>query len=186
MIPVVSFGHRSRVGKDTCAGFLNTELRMLGTKTVHVSFASKLKEVCYDLYSWDGMKRAIHYENIPADRQKKLPTIGKTPVEIWVEVGNKLREVYLLTWVQAALRGQMNAEVVIVSDVRYPNEIEAIRLLGGKIYKVTNSRAPILDTVADRALQDLPDTDWDGILVNEGTLAELHTQIRILAGQVRA
>lgn len=185
MIPVIGFGHRSRVGKDTCAGFLNTELRMLGIKTVHVSFASKLKEVCYDLYSWAGLKRAVHYENCPADRQKLLPAIGKTPVTIWVEVGNKMRDVYPLTWVQAALRGQVNAQVVIVSDVRYQNELDAIREMGGLVYKITNSRAPFLDTVADNALQDLPDDKWDGVIANEGTLAELHSQIRLLAGKVR-
>jgi len=185
MIPVVGFGHRSRVGKDTCAKFLNTELRMLGISTVHVSFASKLKEVCFDLYGWAGLKRAIHYENCPADRQIVLPALNKTPVQIWVEVGNKLRDVYPLTWVQAALRGQTNVKVVIVSDVRYQNEVDAIRDLGGKVYKVKNSRAVVLDTIADNALQEVPDDGWDGIIENEGTIADLHSQMRVLSGQVR-
>jgi hypothetical protein len=185
MIPIIGFGHRSRVGKDTCAGFLNTELRMLGTKTVHISFASKLKEVCYDVYGWAGMKRAIHYETNPADRQIKLPELGKTPVEIWVEVGNKLREVYDKTWIQAALRGQQNTQVVIVSDVRYPNELDVIHALGGKVFKVSNSRATVLDTVADNALEGCDINLWDGVIANEGTLAELHTEMRALAVMVR-
>lgn len=183
MTPIIGFGHRSRVGKDTATGFLNTELRMLGVKALHISFASKLKEISYDLYSWAGMKRPIHYESHPADRQIKLPELGLTPVEVWVAVGNKLREVYPETWVQCALRGQQNAECIIVSDVRYPNEVAAIRSLSGKIYKISRRNVPILDTVTDNALDNF--MGWDGIIVNDGTLAELHTEIRALAVLIR-
>jgi hypothetical protein len=179
MRPIIGFGHRSRVGKDTCSKFLNTELRMAGIKTAHVSFAWKLKEVCHDLYGWAGMKPPIHYENFPADRQIKLPAIGKTPVEIWVEVGNKLREVYPLTWIQVALRGQKNVDVVIVSDVRYQNEVDAIREIGGVVYKVVKPDAPVLDTVADNALEGY--TGWDGVIENIGTLNDLYPKVKAIA-----
>jgi hypothetical protein len=179
MRPIIGFGHRSRVGKDTCSKFLNTELRMAGIKTAHVSFAWKLKEVCYDLYAWAGLKKPIHYENFPADRQIKLPHLNMTPVEIWVAVGNKLREVYARTWIDAALRGQQNVDVVIVSDVRYQNEIDAIKELGGVNYKVIKPDAPILDTVADNALEGF--TGWDGIIENVGTLNELYPKVKELS-----
>lgn len=185
MTPIIGFGHRSRVGKDTASGFLNTELRIMGIKTIHVSFAAKLKETCYDVYGWSGIKRAIHYEEHPEDRQKIIPELGMTPVELWVKVGNKLREVYDKTWIKAALCGQQNTQVVIVSDVRYPNEVDVIHGLGGLVFRIKNSRAPILDTVADNALEGCTGETWDGTIENEGSLADLHLQIRLLAEQVR-
>lgn len=183
MVPIIGFGHRSRVGKDTAAKFLNTELRIAGIRTVHVGFADKLKEVTLDLYSWAGMKRKQHYEDYPADRQKILPELGMTPVEIWVATGNKLREVYDKTWIKVALLGQQNTQVIVVSDVRYPNEVDVIHGLGGLVFRIKNSRAPILDTVADNALEG--SDVFDGTIENEGALADLHSQMVTLAEQVR-
>lgn len=183
MIPIIGFGHRSRVGKDTASKFLNTELRIAGIKTVHVGFADKLKEVTFDLYSWAGMRRKQHYEEHPADRQKIIPELGKTPVELWVAIGNKLREVYDQTWIKVALLGQQNTQVIIVSDVRYPNEVATIHGLGGLVFRIKNSRAPILDTVADNALEG--SNVFDGTIENDGTLADLHNLMVTLAEQVR-
>lgn len=183
MIPAIGFGHRSRVGKDTASKFLNTELRLAGVKTVHVSFAWKLKEICYDLYGWAGLKQPIHYENFPADRQIKLPILGLTPVEIWVAVGNKLREVYPKTWIDLALRGNKNAEFVIVSDVRYQNEVEAIKELGGRVYKIVRPDAAVLDTVADNALENF--TGWDALIENNGTQESLYEKIKTMAKAVK-
>ncbi len=185
MTPIIGFGHRSRVGKDTCSKFLNTELRIMGVKTVHVGFADKLKETCFDLYGWAGMKRKQHYEDHPIDRNIILPLLGKTPLQIWVEVGNKLREVYAQTWIQAALRGQQNTQVVIVSDVRYPNEVEAIKKLNGLVFKVIRPDVPVLDTIADNALEGCDPLIWNGIIRNDTSLADLHQQMRTLAEQVR-
>lgn len=178
---IIGFGHKSRVGKDTAVKFLMTYFRTNGVSCEHLSFATLLKLTTYTLYAWDGMQPPVHYENVPEDRNKKLPTIGKTPVELWIEVGNKLREVYPDTWIKPAitLANTSKCQVVLFSDVRFPNEMNEILESGGKVYKITNSRSPILDSKSDRALDDW--TRWDGVIENEGTLKDYYEQIIALA-----
>lgn len=175
---IIGFGHHSRVGKDTSAKFLNTILRaQYKINAIHVSFAWKLKEVCFQLFGWAGHKPPIHYENFPEDRTRVLQAIGKTPLQLWIEVGNKLREVYDNVWVDFALQGQpLTADVIIISDVRFPNEINRIYELGGMCFKVTRSGVPLLDSPSDKALDNW--TNWTGVLQNEGTQAELHKLVQ--------
>lgn len=184
MSTVVAFGHRSRVGKDTCVKYLSTILSTQGYKVQHIAFATALKDTCFQLYGWAGLKRAIHYENHPEDRQVILPLIGKTPVQIWVEVGNALRGVYENTWVDLALKTQYKSDFILFSDLRYPNEIVAVEAAGGYHFKVNNSRATVLDTVADNALQGY--ADWFGYIMNEGTLHDLNVSIEKLAADLIA
>lgn len=180
MPKLIGFGHRSRVGKDTASKFLNTILRsQYKINSVHVSFAFKLKDVCHQLFGWAGHKPPIHYENFPEDRTKILPAIGKTPLELWIEVGNKLRDVYDNVWVDFCLQGQpLTADVVIISDVRFPNEISRIYELGGVCFKVTRDAAPILESKSDAALDDW--TNWTGHIQNNGTQADLHRIVQEL------
>lgn len=182
MPTIVAFGHRSAVGKDTSVKFLSTLLSTRGKKVQHVSFAAPLKEVCFTLYGWAGLKRGVHYENHREDRDKVIPHLNMTPVEIWVAVGNKLREVYEPTWIDLTLRTQYKADFLFISDLRYPNEIAAVQELGGYYYKVNNTRAPIRDTTADNALQGF--ADWYGCVFNEKSLDDLNTAMGELANDL--
>lgn len=179
---VIGFGHKSRVGKDTCTKFLVTLLRMGKVNVQHISFAKKLKEVCHDLYGWAGLKDATHYENYPEDRYRILPAIGKSPLTIWVEVGNAIRGVYSETWVKAALLSA-TADVVVVSDVRFPNEVDVIlEQPGGRVYKVVNDKAPMLDTESDKALDSFE--GWTGVFENNGTMNDLYNKIEAFSVEI--
>lgn len=182
---IVAFGHRSRVGKDTCGKFLDSALRTAGIRAKRVSFAAKLKEVSYIAYSWAGLRQGAYYETEEGAkaRQVKLPALGLTPVEVWVEVGNKFREIFMDTWLNATLLADYpNIDVIIITDLRFPNEGDKIVDLGGWPNKVTNSRAPVLDTVSDKALEGW--TGWWGTLNNEGTLQDLNALTDDLAAKV--
>jgi hypothetical protein len=182
MSTIVAFGHRSAVGKDTSVKFLSTLLSTKGKKVQHRSFAAPLKEVCHTLYGWAGLKAGIHYENHREDRDIKIPFLNMTPVEIWVEVGNKLRDVYERTWIDLTLRTPAKADFLFISDLRYENEVTAIQELGGLCLKVNNSRAPIRDTSADNALQGF--AYWHGHVFNEMSLNDLNTAMGELANDL--
>lgn len=175
----VAFGHRSAIGKDTSVKFLSTLLSTKGKKVQHVSFAAPLKEICFTLYGWAGLKRGIHYETHREDRDIKIPHLNMTPVEIWVAVGNKLRDVYEPTWIDLTLRTPYKADFVFISDLRYPNEATAVEQLGGYHYKVNNTRAPIRNTKADEALAGY--SGWYGHVFNEKSLDDLNTAMGSLA-----
>src|SRR5690606_20586650 len=140
-----------------------------------------LKAECHRLYGWAGLEDGEFYERNPEYRDVPLPAIGKTPVEIWIEVGNKLREVYRDTWVKPVVSLIGDREVVLISDVRYPNEVNTIRHSGGCVVKVTRAEAPVRNSVSDNALEGWD--QWDYIIENEGTERDLIDSVRaVLTG----
>lgn len=184
MTKIIGFGHRKRVGKDQSAKFLDTHLRCNAIKSSKLSFASKLKDVCYTLYGWAGLQPGIFYEDEANAhlREVILPDIGMTPREIWIKVGNKLREVYADTWIDAALRTKISADILIVTDVRFPNEVAKIQSLGGHVFKIKRPGVPVSDDASDSALDDF--TGWNGIIDNDGDLKVLHGKIKDLGDKV--
>jgi hypothetical protein len=173
---ILAFGHKSRTGKDTATrlliDFINKTCPAVSVE--RRAFADKVKEISYQLYRYAGMKPAAHYDLHAEDRAVILPLLGMDPVEVWVGVGNKIRDIYQDTWIDIALL-DCDAELIIVSDLRYPNEADRIRRLGGFCVKIERDDAAIRDTVADNALNDYQ--DWDLVLENNSTQEALQEQL---------
>jgi hypothetical protein len=173
---VVAFGHKKRVGKDTASRLLKAHLERLkpGIRVREVSFARKLKEMAHSLWGWAGLQGPDFYD-VPENehlREVILPLLGKTPRTLWIELGNKVREIYEDTWIRIALLGYDDADVITVRDLRYPNEASGVEYADGLRIKVTNSRVPMSDDVADNALNGY--TKWTHNLPNEGTTENLN------------
>ena len=179
---VIAFGHRRRVGKDTAANFLTTILRHNNTGlNIHKkSFAYELKITAYNLYGWAGLKVPEFYER-PENaylKEEILSEIGKSPRTIWIELGNKCREIYENTWVDLVFQ-DTTYDIIFISDLRYPNEADRILELGGIIVKVEKDNVPKFDDVADSALKDY--TNWSQVWTNNGSLNDFHAQCRRFA-----
>lgn len=182
---IIAFGHRKRVGKDTAAKFLDSFLRVErpGLKVKKVSFAGKLKDICYQLYGWAGLQPGIFYETEVGQKIKEvlLPKIGKSPRDVWITVGNKMREVYAETWIDHALQGT-SADVIIISDLRFPNEATRIHELDGLICKINRNG---LEQGSDPAETSLINWfEWDRVIENNGTLSDLNAQMEIIGREI--
>lgn len=182
MRQVIAFGHRRRVGKDTAATYLSSQLRRTTQKHVVLrSFARKLKEVCHDLYGWAGLENAEFYERPENDgkREEILPAIGKSPREIWINFGTLVaRNVHGGTWCDWMLKskgGTLDCDVLIITDLRFPNEVEAVRQVGGVLVKVTRDSVEQTDDVADGALKDFD--DWDYVIHNNDSINDLFAKV---------
>lgn len=83
-------------------------------------------------------------------------------------------------WVDAALDDLPDStKRVVVTDVRFPNEADAIRAIGGKVYRVERDGVgPVNGHVSETAL-DL--YAFDGVIPNDGTVEDLHKLMRRLA-----
>lgn len=169
---ILAFGHKSRTGKDTATRLLIDYINKEKPDIVveRRAFADKVKDISYQLYKYHGLQPANYYDKHPEARMVKLPLLKMDPVEVWVAVGNKVRDVYAETWVDIALL-DCSADIVIVSDLRYPNEAEKIHQLGGACVKMERNAAAIRDTVADNALNEYQ--EWDKILQNNSTTEDL-------------
>lgn len=173
---IVAFGHKSRTGKDTATklliDYINKEYPEI--KVERRAFADAVKHSAYLLYRCHGLQPRQYYDENPEARALVLPGLNMDAVEIWVAVGNKVRDIYPDTWVDIALL-DCDADIVFISDLRYPNEADRVHQLGGKCVKLERDDASIRDTVADNALNNYH--GWDRIMNNNSTPESLKAKL---------
>ena len=153
---IVGFGHRAGVGKDTAA----EALAELGYE--RIAFADALKAVAYssrpewqpfvDQFGWDVVKRFI-----PEVRQF-LQLLG-TAVRDYVDSN---------AWVDAVLDRLEPGHKYVVTDVRFPNEANAILERGGRVYRIDRLTAGTLGQNAHHISEEalLGYDRWSGFFEN--------------------
>lgn len=178
MTKFLAFGHEKNVGKDEATKFAIQQARFSGKfrKVEKGAFADKLKEISYNLFKWAGLQPGYFYEENYAAKEVILPLLGETPREIWIRVANKLREAYPKIWIDGLLKNT-SADFLIISDLRFPNEAEEIKRLGGLILKIERPSIKRSSDDADDAL--LGYTGWSDVIINDGSLADLNSKIAV-------
>jgi hypothetical protein len=194
---VIGFGHRARSGKDTAAAFIVQERgEEYGVKSY--SFARALKEeVTAAALNAGGMRNlwnpsmwfyqengnliqlpdwVVFEEDAPVD---DLCPLGKqrTLLQWW---GTEFRRsVNTNYWVDrlAETIAKENPRVALITDMRFPNEMDFVKQCGGDMVRVDRPSLPPLNGAAgahpsELALANVPDWEWTAILKNDGTLEE--------------
>ena len=176
---IIGLTGRKYNGKDTAAK------QLINDGYIPMSFAEPIKDVAKMLFGfsenqvngsqkeemdvrWNTTPRAvlqfIGTELFREQIQQLLPEIG---ADFWVKsIENRIPS---------------NANVVI-TDVRFPNEVAMIRKLGGKIIRVRRTLVSNPDTHASEQQIDLLDADYD--IDNNGrtpqNCKEYRTKFRVL------
>ena len=150
---IVGILGKQQSGKTSAADYLlqrNPEALILG-------FSHSLKE----LYSLVFCQGGFSAEDFDSQKLKETMHIyGKTHRQMLIEFGIKMREIDPEIWVRE-WRQQIShhaKRLIIVPDIRFPNEIKAIQNLGGICLRLI--RNPLLitdvcDIAADGASFDL-------------------------------
>jgi hypothetical protein len=165
----------ARSGKDTVADYL-----VDSHGYTKMSFAAPMKEAMYrlnpritvnevtntalrvgiDVYGWDGIK-----ERSP-DARGLLQRFG-------TEVGREMFGDDF--WVNAAIKEIPDGAKAVFSDVRYPNEAEAVKKLGGKVWRVLRPGVgPANDHASEHALNDY---QFDEAIDNSSTIEGLESRV---------
>jgi hypothetical protein len=186
---VIGLHGYARSGKDTVAEFLKPH----GYQ--RLAFADRLRECMYaldpivgcdthgrlwrlqevvDEVGWDEAKGVTLSDEGPEIR-RLLQVFG-------TEVGRQLIKDSL--WVDIVLK-QIHAEInnpghrFVITDVRFPNELAALRKVpGAQLWKINRAGVnPVNSHVSDAGI---PDDEFDLVIENDGTLRDL--EYRALAG----
>ena len=174
-VPIVAFGHRKQVGKDLATKLLGHHCELNNIHVAQKKFAYELKKVCFDLYEWDGMPNSKEWELNPECRNRVLPNIGKTPRQLLIETGNKMRSIYPNIWVDLLMNKPFIGSLMIISDLRFPNEMKSVHDCGGICIKIRRPSIKNTDDEADVALAGYQ--PWDAIIFNDGTELDLCEKI---------
>jgi hypothetical protein len=184
---IVALGHYSRTGKDTFVRECIAEIKRIDpTIPCHrFSFASKLKDISHQLFGGFGLEDEEFYNTPEGEKYRdiKLPIIDLTPVEIWIGVGNKLREVYPEVWRDYVLLNRKPG-VTFIADTRFPNEFWAIREDSPEnlLIKMIRPGVGPRQSKSDRALLDIGRLDWDFVM--GGTLEDVIEDARDIAAYI--
>lgn len=159
MVQIIGLVGRSRVGKDTVASFFadTHQARKL---------AKPVKDACKALYGWTD-------DEVEGPAKEELdPKYGLTPRVAMVHLTQAIRSFHDGGFFTRRLFEFWDGTPIIITDVRYYQDIEAIHKRGGVTIKITRDGAPRHDfeTEIDHLY-----TTYE--ISNNGNLEALRSQI---------
>jgi hypothetical protein len=166
-LTIIGFAGRKGSGKDTAARVFEEH------GYVHLKMAGGLKCMLHAFLAYQGVQDSVVYRMLEGDL-KEIPTEflgGRSPRYAMQHLGtawgrNLMSETL---WVDAFLNAAEEAEMVVCSDVRFPNEVEAIKGAGGEIYRIHRSNTTSDD---DHPSEVFVDTlEVDGTIFNTAETA---------------
>lgn len=182
----VLFAGNAGHGKDTAANILAQVFRQRGASAERMAFADPIKDISLHLL---GIPKSISYGT---QQDKETYKVYDKTARHWMQwIGTEFarnmvhQDIWVHRFVDRAL--DVMAPVVIGSDCRFRNEMNVVReLLAGKmrvrIYKIINPRVPVnLKHQSESEVFGIPAEDFDGVIVNDETMADLTNKIVALA-----
>ena len=138
-----------------------------------VHFADILKEtvqVLFGIGEWET--------NTQEGKKTTIEWIGKTVRELLQGVGQGLRDaIDPNLWIKVLFANTENWSNYIIADVRYPNEIKAIKERNGILLRIDRKGAGAGNHSSEIALDDYK--EWDVHIENNGSIEDLFEAMKI-------
>lgn len=202
-LQIIGICGQKRHGKDSVAHILRE------SGYTPIAFADPIKRIAADVY---GLTYEQCFGS-QQSKESIDPRWGRSPRHIFQRIGTEMgRSIHSETWIRycmnaiqdASLGGGpllhlpgrgwehvsafeqagMDRKKWVVTDIRFPNEANAVRRAGGKVIKVVR---PSLDGAQkdDHASEtSLSGIEVDHLVLNSGTLEDLASTVRLLAQQL--
>jgi len=171
---IIGLSGYARSGKDTVA-----ELLCLNYGYERVSFADPMRKALYVLSpKLDSIVRLSEYvDDYGWDVAKQNQEVRRLLQVFGTEVGRKMFG--LDFWIDIALKDIDNSKHVVISDVRFPNEANAIAKLGGSIWRINRHNHSAVNGHASEHAMD--NYLFNHVIYNDGTLDDLSDEVFMLA-----
>lgn len=159
-------------GKSTAARFLQSQ----GFDVV--SFAAPLRSMVFSLLLDLGYTSGEAFVLLHERKEEVLPDLGVSTRHLLRTLGTEWGRtcVHPQLWLMSFRSRLAGLQLVVVDDVRFPNEAQLIQQLGGQVWKVLR---PGQDRPAEHS-SDGGLEDWDGFartIDNNGSLEQFKSQV---------
>jgi hypothetical protein len=173
---IIGLSGYAQSGKDTVAGML---IGLYGYD--NRAFASKIKELLIEinpnLNNYFDLKGAV--DAVSWDQAKLSVEVRRLLQDLGVGARKIFGEDF---WVSQTLSGVNPGDKIVVTDVRYPNEAQAVKDLGGVIWRI---QRPGISAVNDHPSESaMDDWDYDKVIVNNSGLDGLKSQIATIMEEI--
>ena len=182
---IVCLSGRARVGKDTLGKILQDKFK---ENYFIMAYADALKRKCRDDFS---LSRAQLYGDLKEVEDERYPRSDGscwTPREILQHIGTEAyRAVDDAFWVQQVFKyiDRNELENVIITDGRFPDEIEAVKERGGihiRIQRNHDLEVHGTSHASETSLENVDNADY--IISNDGSIAELEAMADTLIKEI--
>ena len=169
MIHLIGLYGPSRAGKDETAGILVADFGF-----EQRAQAAAIREILLGLdpLIQDDEGNIMHMKTLFLECDNdwdKVKARSRDSVDYMIRLGQTCRDTLGIDiWVSQVMPPIGSEQKIVISDVRQPNEYEAIKERGGEVWKIT--RAGVEFRGMDGLLQGY---DFDATINNRGTLTDL-------------
>lgn len=167
---IIGLSGYARCGKDTAAAFLADH----GYQ--RVAFADALRDLLYHLnplLNHRDARLAAMVDAIGWEGAKRHPEVRSLLQRCGTEAGRKVLGENV--WIDLAMRKAEQHENVVLTDVRFPNEADAVRAKGGRIVRVCRPGfGPVNGHGSETAMDGYL---FDVVLQNDGTLDQFRRKV---------
>ena len=167
---IIGLSGYARSGKDTVA-----ELLCLNYAFKRVAFADPIREAILTLNpKIDSITHVSHrVEDYGWEVAKQEPEIRRLLQVMGTEVGRKMFGENI--WIDMAFKQAEQYQQVVIPDVRFPNEADAIKELGGIIWRINRHG---LNGINEHRSEHAMDSYMvDHVIYNDGSLDELSDEV---------
>ena len=168
MIRLIGFSGYARSGKDTAAQAL------LYAGWTRAAFADALKHDAAMALRTSLIAGHINPPSEEVDTWFSNPELKESFRPLLVEYGRAMRRLRPDYWVTRLALDLDPAVKYAITDVRYANEAEWIRLAGGKVIELVRPDVGPANYEEERSLKEFA---ADAIIRNDGSIQELHSRI---------
>ena len=167
---IIAFSGKRGCGKSEAAAVL------VRAGYVDLKFADPLKNMLRAMYATYGVSASDIERRLEGDLKEQPDEwlAGRTPRHAMQTLGTEWREMIATSLWSDMMRKRvgLRTDKIVISDLRFPHEVETLRALGATIVRIKRS---VSDTVADEASRHASesltdDLDHDTVLYNNSTL----------------
>lgn len=113
--------------------------------------------------------------------------------DFWIREGlsaaRKVLNGYAYDRLQGLAKRHGGSDVVVLTDVRFRNEVLALKRAGGKVFRITRpspSKTAKGNHASESEQSSIPNWWLDGVLNNDGTKVQFENQVRALTDELKS
>lgn len=174
---IIALSGKAGVGKDEAAGILYREYDF-----ERIALADPIKEFASKIFGFtqDQLWGSSEF------RDQVSPRWNLTARRVLQVLGTDIvRNLHPEVWLQYAWEKitalTSRGKDVVVTDVRFPNEVEFFLERRAKVVRIVRQGIGVTDTEAhasEMAQDDVPDSEFDAVIANDGTLEAYRSKVR--------
>lgn len=190
---IVAFSGKAGSGKSSAASAVEKAV----PRTVSIAQSDPMKRFCREVFDFTATqlygpsesrntpdsryRRSGHEPLSPREALQKLGTEwGRSCFEdVWVDYAVRRARFMLATGVDVmdGFGFDDSVDLVLITDVRFPNEMRGIQRAGGKVIRIHRPGCELGGSAGQHqseiALDSMPDSEFDAVIINDGSLAQL-------------